>query len=250
MLISRYAIHPAAAGLVLAAAGSSAIAEARPADGSTPTVQFPPPAPTSVPIERAADCHGKAPRPSETAHDWTSWTVHPTGQSSAPTSFPPATRSAHAKPRSSSREICTSSMSDAAQNAVAHRVRAGTVATAQPLVASANGDVPAKRRLSARKTLARERRRRSPCGARPVDRDSAVVWDPEATVHHVPVHRSGSLRRRPRPARAHGVPPLDPHASLLSQASSNPPCTSKSTARRVRSHVGSPPHASPGRRRS
>jgi hypothetical protein len=54
MLISRYAIHTAAAGLVLAAAGSPAIAEARPADGSAPTVEFSPPAPTSVPIERAA----------------------------------------------------------------------------------------------------------------------------------------------------------------------------------------------------
>ena len=52
MLISRYAIHTAAAGLVLAAAGSPAIAEARPADGSAPTVQFSSPAPTSVPIEQ------------------------------------------------------------------------------------------------------------------------------------------------------------------------------------------------------
>jgi hypothetical protein len=54
MLIWRYAIHTAAVGLVLAAAGSSAIAEARPADGSAPIVQFSPPAPTSLPIERAA----------------------------------------------------------------------------------------------------------------------------------------------------------------------------------------------------
>jgi hypothetical protein len=58
MLISRYAIHTAAAGLVLAVAGSPAIAEARPADGSAPAVQFSPPAPTSVPIERAAGDSG------------------------------------------------------------------------------------------------------------------------------------------------------------------------------------------------
>jgi hypothetical protein len=58
MLISRYAIHTAAAGLVLAAAGSPAIAEARPADGSAPTVQFSPPAPTSVPIEQTAPDSG------------------------------------------------------------------------------------------------------------------------------------------------------------------------------------------------
>jgi hypothetical protein len=54
MLISRYAIHTAAAGLVLAAGGSPTGAEARPADGSAPDVQFSPPAPTSVPIERTA----------------------------------------------------------------------------------------------------------------------------------------------------------------------------------------------------
>jgi hypothetical protein len=52
MLSSRSAIHTAAAGLVLAAAGSPTIAEARPADGSAPTVQSSPPDPTSVPIER------------------------------------------------------------------------------------------------------------------------------------------------------------------------------------------------------
>lgn len=52
MLISRYVINTDATGLVLAAAGSPAIAEARPADGSAPTVQFSPPAPTSVPIEQ------------------------------------------------------------------------------------------------------------------------------------------------------------------------------------------------------
>jgi hypothetical protein len=53
MLISRYVIHTAAAGLVLAAAGSPAIAEARPADGSAPTLHVSQPAPTSVPIEQA-----------------------------------------------------------------------------------------------------------------------------------------------------------------------------------------------------
>ena len=52
MLISRRAIHTAAVGLVLAAAGSPTMAEARPADGSAPTVQVSPPAPTSVPIEQ------------------------------------------------------------------------------------------------------------------------------------------------------------------------------------------------------
>jgi hypothetical protein len=52
MLISRCAIHTAAAGFILVAAGSPAIAEARPADGSAPTVQVSPPAPTSVPIEQ------------------------------------------------------------------------------------------------------------------------------------------------------------------------------------------------------
>jgi hypothetical protein len=52
MLISRYAIRTAAVGLVLAAAGSPTMAEARPADGSAPTVQSSPPDPTSVPIEQ------------------------------------------------------------------------------------------------------------------------------------------------------------------------------------------------------
>jgi hypothetical protein len=52
MLISRHAIHTAAAGLVLAAAGSPTMAKARPADGSAPTIQSSPPAPTSVPIEQ------------------------------------------------------------------------------------------------------------------------------------------------------------------------------------------------------
>jgi hypothetical protein len=53
MLGSRSAIHTAAAGLVLAAAGSPTIAEARPADGAAPTLQASPQAPTSVPIEQA-----------------------------------------------------------------------------------------------------------------------------------------------------------------------------------------------------
>ena len=52
MLISRHAIHTAAVGFVLAAAGSPTFAEARPADGSAPTVKSSPPDPISVPIEQ------------------------------------------------------------------------------------------------------------------------------------------------------------------------------------------------------
>jgi len=66
MLGSRSAIHTAAAGLVLAAAASPTIAEARPADGSAPTVQFSPQAPTSVPIEQAG---------ADSGPDWSSVAV-------------------------------------------------------------------------------------------------------------------------------------------------------------------------------